>query len=29
MKFLKNLTFIFLPGLIFAQVLETKSYKHL
>ena len=25
MKFLKNLTFIFLPGLIFAQVLETKS----
>ena len=25
MKFSKNLTFIFLPGLIFAQVLETKS----
>ena len=25
MKFSKNLTFIFLPGLIFAQVFETKS----
>ena len=25
MKFSKNLIFIFLPGLIFAQVLETKS----
>ncbi len=25
MKFLKKLSFVFLPGLIFAQVLETKS----